>query len=44
MTVQELIDALSKIEDKRKLVFFDYTETEVLDVIEFENAIKLFDY
>lgn len=44
MTVQELIDALSEIEDKSKIVFIDITETEVLDIVEFENAIKLFDY
>lgn len=44
MTVQELIDALSKIEDKSKPVFIDIIESEVLDIVEFENAIKLFDY
>lgn len=44
MTVQELIDELMKIEDKSKEVIIDYIYTPVLDVIEEENKVVLYDY
>ena len=44
MTVQELIDILSQIEDKSKPVRIDIFDDEVKDVIECENCVKLYDY
>lgn len=44
MTVQELIDILSAIEDKSKPVKIDILDDEVQDVIEHEDCVGLFDY
>lgn len=44
MTVQELIDILSQIEDKSKLVRIDIFDDEVKDVIECEDCVELYDY
>ena len=44
MTVQELIDILSAIEDKSKPVTIDILDDEVKDVIEREDCVELYDY
>ena len=44
MTVQELIDILSQIEDKSKPVKIDIFDDEVKDVIEREDRVELYDY
>lgn len=44
MTVQELIDILSAIEDKSKPVRIDIFDDDVKDVIEREDCIELYNY
>lgn len=44
MTVQELIDILSAIEDKSKPVKIDIFDDEVKDVIEREDCVELYNY
>lgn len=44
MTVQELIDELMKVEDKSKDVILDYIDQTVLDVVETEDKVVLYDY
>lgn len=44
MTVQELIDILSQIEDKSKPVKIDIFDDYVNDVVESEDCVKLFNY
>ena len=44
MTVQELIDILSQIEDKSKPVRIDIFDDEVKDLIECEDCVELYDY
>lgn len=44
MTVQELIDILSAIEDKSKSVKIDIFDDEVKDVIEREYCVELYNY
>lgn len=44
MTVQELIDILSMIEDKSKPVKIDIFDDDVKDVVEGEDNVVLYDY
>lgn len=44
MTVQELIDILSEIEDKSKPVTIDIFDDYVNDVVESEDCVKIFNY
>ena len=44
MTVQELIDILSAIEDKSKPVRIDIFDDEVKDVVEREDSVELFTF
>lgn len=44
MTVQELIDILSAIEDKSKPVKIDILDDYVKDVVEGEDNVVLYDY
>lgn len=44
MTVQELIDILSAIEDKSKPVRIDIFDDDVKDVIEREDYVELYNY
>lgn len=44
MTVQELIDILSAIEDKSKPVRIDIFDDEVKDVVEREDSVELYNY
>lgn len=44
MTVQDLIDILSQIEDKSKPVTIDIFDDDVKDVVESEDCVKLYNY
>lgn len=44
MTVQELIDLLSAIEDKSKPVRIDIFDDEVKDVVDREDSVELFTF
>lgn len=44
MTVQELIDILSAIEDKSKPVRIDIFDDDVKDVVEREDSVELYNY
>lgn len=44
MTVQELIDILSSIEDKSKPVRIDIFDDDVKDVVEREDSVELYNY
>ena len=44
MTVQELIDILSTIEDKSKPVKIDIFDDDVKDVVEREDSVELYNY
>lgn len=48
MTVQELIDALMKVEDKNKVVKLHSGKTvltfPIFDMIEYQDSVVLYDY
>lgn len=44
MTVQELINILSAIEDKSKPVRIDIFDDDVKDVVEREDSVELYNY